>query len=101
RTNWQRMLKNEVPDLDIESEVSRVIEMIPAEFVDRVLPERVVHEFEYPSLGWPSKVRSYNLGKTPVLEGTLMAIKGQYLLFDAGVINIRSHSGHGVILEEL
>ena len=101
RTNWQRMLKNEVPDLDILSEVSRVIEMIPAEFVDLVLPERAVHEFEYPSLGWPTKVRSHNLGKSPVLEGTLMAIKGQYLLFDAGVINIRSHSGHGVILEEL
>jgi hypothetical protein len=31
----------------------------------------------------------------PVVEGKLMGIKGQYLLFDGGqVLNIRKHSGY-------
>lgn len=101
RTNWQRMLKNEVPELDLEQEADRVIQAFPDEFRPYLLPERVLHRFEYPVIRWPLKVRSHNLGKEPLLEGTLMAIKGQYLLLDSGVINIRSHSGTGVRLEVL
>jgi hypothetical protein len=101
RTNWQRMLKHEVPDTDLVAAADEVLERFPAEFLPSVLEDRRVVEFEYPSLAWPTKVRSHNLTKEPVLEGALMAIKGQYLLFDSGVINIRSHSGQMVQLEEL
>ena len=36
------------------------------------------------------------LDKTPEIEGELLGIKGQYLLLDCGVINLRSHSGFHV-----
>ena len=35
--------------------------------------------------------------KTTLIEGQLMGIKGQYLLFDEGrVLNIRKHSGYEI-----
>ncbi|OYW64651.1 MAG: hypothetical protein B7Z24_08500, partial [Pseudomonadales bacterium 32-42-5] len=42
----------------------------------------------------PEKVKSHNLDKTPVIRGTLQGIKGQYLILDTGVINIRKYSGY-------
>jgi hypothetical protein len=34
----------------------------------------------------------------PNIEGTLMGIKGQYLIFDTGVINIRKYAGYHLAL---
>ncbi|HEX4940668.1 MAG TPA: DUF2797 domain-containing protein, partial [Candidatus Kapabacteria bacterium] len=55
-----------------------------------------VVQIEYPVLQYPVKVSSINLDKTPLLQGTLLGIKGQYLMFDTGVINIRKYSGYEV-----
>lgn len=41
---------------------------------------------------YPAKINSFNLDKDPVAEGTLLGIKGQYLMFDSGVINIRKYT---------
>ena len=51
---------------------------------------------DYPVLEWPVKVSSHNLDKTPEIEGTLLGIKGQYLMFDTGVINIRKYGGYNL-----
>ena len=40
------------------------------------------------------RIAGYNLDKNPSLEGRLDAIKGQYLLLDNGVINIRKYAGY-------
>jgi hypothetical protein len=101
RTNWQRMLKHEVPPLDLAQEAERVVAAFPDEFREFLLADRPHYRFDFPHQAWPAKVRSHNLEKEPQLEGTLTAIKGQYLLLDSGVINIRSHSGTGVRLEVL
>ena len=45
-------------------------------------------------LEYPTKVKSFNLDKQPELEGTLLGIKGQYLIFDTGVINMRKYAGY-------
>ncbi len=37
-----------------------------------------------------------NFDKNPMVEGTLMGIKGQYMMFDTGVINIRKYGGYNV-----
>ncbi|MBT7763889.1 MAG: DUF2797 domain-containing protein, partial [Gammaproteobacteria bacterium] len=44
----------------------------------------------------PEKIVSQNFDKNPFVEGTLLGIKGQYLLFDTGVINLRKFSGYEV-----
>ncbi len=45
---------------------------------------------------YPTKVVSLDLDKTPVVEGTLLGIKGQYLILDTGVINIRKFTAYQV-----
>jgi hypothetical protein len=55
-----------------------------------------VTSIRYPVLEFPEKIKSHNFDKNPLVEGTLMGIKGQYLMFDTGVINIRKFSSYEV-----
>jgi hypothetical protein len=105
RTNWRAMLKGDVPELDLEAERERILGLIGDDLAqlrqahgeDSV---RVVEEspqaFSYPVEVWPSKVKTHNLDKTPDVEGLLEGIKGQYLILDTGVINIRKFTGYEV-----
>jgi hypothetical protein len=36
------------------------------------------------------------LEKTPQIEGTLLGIKGQYLILDNGVLNVRKYGGYEI-----
>ena len=54
------------------------------------------YRFSYPVQQYPVKVTSFNLDKTPLVEGVLQGIKGQYLLLDTGVINIRKFTAYQV-----
>jgi len=51
-------------------------------------------EFNFPVLEYPTKIVSHNLDKNPHVEGQLLGIKGQYLILDTGVINIRKYTGY-------
>ena len=51
-------------------------------------------EISYPVDAYPTKVVSFDLDKTPVVEGTLRGIKGQYLILDTGVINLRKYTAY-------
>ncbi|MCW8998962.1 MAG: DUF2797 domain-containing protein, partial [Kangiellaceae bacterium] len=53
-------------------------------------------QINYPVLEFPTKIVSHNFDKNPLVEGTLMGIKGQYLIFDTGVINIRKFTSYEV-----
>ena len=53
-----------------------------------------IQQFEYPVLAYPEKVKSHNLEKQPLLEGQLLGIKGQYLILDHCVINMRKYTGY-------
>jgi hypothetical protein len=55
-----------------------------------------VQEIEYPIIEVPEKFSSFSFDKTKTVEGVLMGIKGQYLIFDTGVINMRKHQGYEI-----
>lgn len=56
-----------------------------------------VVEFAYPVVAWPARVVPMTLDKVPNIEGTLVAIKGAYLVWDTGIaLNVRSHAGYEV-----
>jgi hypothetical protein len=76
---------------EIDDEVKDDLEVIAS-------PDKV-QEFQYPAKQYPSKVVSFNLDKNPVLDGQLNAVKGQYLILDSGVINIRKYAGYLVNIE--
>ena len=53
-----------------------------------------VDAFVYPVLQWPARVKPVTLEKMPVIDGTLVAIKGAYLVWDTGAaLNVRAHAG--------
>ena len=54
------------------------------------------YSISYPVTEYLEKIVSHNFDKEPVVEGTLLGIKGQYLIFDTGVINLRRFSGYEV-----
>ena len=56
-------------------------------------------EIVYPVLEHPTKVRSHDLDAKGPLEGTLLGIKGQYLILDVAVINVRKYQGYVLELD--
>ena len=106
RTNWRSMLKNEVEETDLyrlfESLWPEVSEHLDAELLDDAellaSPDATLG-IDYPALAYPQKITSFNLDKNPLAEGRLQAIKGQYLLLDSGVINIRKYGGYLVSMQ--
>ena len=98
KTHWTRMLKGNPEGFDLAAAVERVVARLTDWNVEGVLPEteRAEHRFEYPVLVWPEKVKSFNLDKEPEAGGVLQGIKGQYLVFDGGVINLRKYAGYKV-----
>lgn len=94
KTNWRRMLRNDLEDLDLREWRERLIPYLPEEIPKSCISDANELELDFPVLRYPEKIKSLNLDKTPEYEGTLKGIKGQYLLFeDDTVFNIRSNEG--------
>ncbi len=98
KTNWQRMLKNEFDaSIDLEDEKWTLHDQLPADLTQYFSENDEIIEINYPVLEYPVKVKSMTFDKEPRIEGKLLGIKGQYLLFDGGrVLNIRKHVGYEV-----
>tara|TARA_B100001113_G_scaffold351095_1_gene349472 strand:- start:678 stop:1469 length:792 start_codon:yes stop_codon:yes gene_type:complete len=97
RTAWQKMLKNDIPNIDLITEKNRIVNLLPTQYHQYLLTDTHFDSFDYPVNHYPQKVKSINLDKIPLYNGVLTGIKGQYLLFSDGfVLNIRKHSGYEV-----
>ncbi|PKP46248.1 MAG: hypothetical protein CVT95_07255, partial [Bacteroidetes bacterium HGW-Bacteroidetes-12] len=61
--------------------------------------ENKIIQLNYPVLHYPVKVTSIGFEKQPEYEGKLVGIKGQYLIFENGIVlNIRKYTGYVVTL---
>lgn len=100
KTNWRKMLQNNAEAVDWEKARNLAIDSIPNDLKPYVVREITeIQSLTFPVLQYPEKVKSLNLSKTPLYEGKLMGIKGQYLIFeDATVFNVRSNEGQCVRL---
>jgi hypothetical protein len=96
KTNWQRMLKNEVDQtIDLIDEKWTLHDQLPQDLTRYFTDDDEVVELNYPVLNYPSKVKSVSFEKTELISGKLVGMKGQYLLFENGeVLNIRKHTGY-------
>ncbi|MCX2719087.1 DUF2797 domain-containing protein [Lentiprolixibacter aurantiacus] len=99
KTNWRKMLTNEVDDEDLLAWRDRLKPYVPAETMEYFLDKGGEIHMDFPVLQYPEKVKSLNLSKTPSYKGKLKGIKGQYLIFeDSTVFNVRSNEGYYVSL---
>lgn len=99
KTNWRKMLQGDVPDIDLLALRSEVLELVPEVYKPFILREEEMVEFTYPQLESIQKIKSYNLDKQPLIEDRLIGIKGQYLIFEGAVINMRKYSGYHISIE--
>ncbi|MDD5461674.1 MAG: DUF2797 domain-containing protein [Methylococcales bacterium] len=106
KTSWQQMLKNQVEPIDLaakrdelmalcEAELAEMIQRFGRQAIELLSGEQPV-DIHFPVDNYPAKIKSFNFDKNPEVSGILHGIKGQYLLLDTGVINIRKFSGYEV-----
>ena len=109
RTDWRKMLRGTPNHIDLadkrdelfetcKKEIDEVIAESGTEAVTYLESEKTVN-VEFPVSTYPAKVSSFNFDKTPEIEGVLNGIKGQYLILDSGVLNIRKFGGYRVQLQ--
>jgi len=104
RTNWRALLKGEAEPLDLAAireqlfdHCAEGLRELQQRFgLQAIQPVSDIEpiEIRYPVQAYLAKITSFDLDKTPVVEGTLQGIKGQYLIFDTGVINIRKYTAY-------
>jgi hypothetical protein len=101
KTNWRKMLQNDVEQVDLIAERLKVEHLIPSEVQEYFYTTKNdLYEINFPVLEYPKKINSLSLDKTPNFEGKLTGIKGQYLIFENGtVFNIRGSEGYVVRIE--
>lgn len=114
RTNWRAMLKGPADPLDLQATAQELLEMngsrvsaLQEQFgIQAIQPlagvkseetdKSAVLNIDYPVIEYPVKVTSRSFDKESLIEGTLLGIKGQYLILDNGVVNIRKHTAYQV-----
>jgi hypothetical protein len=108
KTAWQRMLKG-VPDTidlahardhlqhECQQEITDLLTNHGDDAVQFLANDQII-AINYPVTTYPEKVKALNLDKTAEITGTLQGIKGQYLIFDSGVLNVRKYSGYKIRL---
>ncbi len=100
KTHWMKMLKNELAEeLDVMKVKEELLQIMNDKYNEFHSADDEIIEINYPVIEFPTKVKSHNLDKLPELKGKLMGIKGQYLIFEGGiVINLRKYSGYHITL---
>jgi len=109
KTNWRAMLKGETENLDLEqhrqhllAECSEEIQALQDRFgihAISILTGMKSISIDYPVESYPATVTSLNFDKETKIEGKLEGIKGQYLILDCGVLNVRKFGGYEVNLQ--
>ena len=101
KTNWRKMLTNDIVFTDLIKERKKLLLLLPYEVREYFhLEKNDLYEMNYPVLEYPNKINSLSLDKTPNFKGKLTGIKGQYLIFEDGtVFNVRSSEGYIVRIE--
>ncbi|MDA0978669.1 MAG: DUF2797 domain-containing protein [Proteobacteria bacterium] len=106
KTHWQKMLKSEDQHIDLEAareqlmadvkpHLDPVIQRFGIQAI-QPLTDADVQTFVFPVAQYPEKVTSLSFDKTGTVSGKLQGIKGQYLILDSGVINLRRFTSYEI-----
>jgi hypothetical protein len=103
------MLKGETEELDLEQQKQHLItecmediqglqDRFGIHAISNLTGMKTV-SIDYPVENYPRTITSLNFDKEQQIEGTLQGIKGQYLILDTGVLNIRKFGGYEISLK--
>lgn len=100
KTDWRKLLRGDPEPIDLLATKQKILEEFGLGPIGDLQPATDdVTTFRYPVVAYPEKVVSLNLEKDGAVSGVLQGIKGQYLIFDKGVINIRKYTGYHIVFE--
>ncbi|MCF5511986.1 DUF2797 domain-containing protein [Pseudomonas sp. PA-3-6H] len=110
KTNWRALLKGDAQAVDLKQVRDGLFascaegllglqERFGLQAIQTIADIEPI-EIRYPVEQYPTKIVSFNLDKNPIAEGTLLGIKGQYLIFDTGVINIRKYTAYQLAVHQ-
>ncbi|HQQ63228.1 MAG TPA: DUF2797 domain-containing protein [Pseudomonadales bacterium] len=108
KTDWRALLRNDAIPVDLLACRDRLLQQTAADIQAlqnryglhalQLLHENHVREFSYPVSRYPEKTSTLNFDKDPLVSGELLGIKGQYLLFANGALNIRKFTAYEIAL---
>ena len=94
KTNWRKMLKNDVVDESLLEWSEKLRQYIPEEALEYYIESNSETNLKFPVKYYPEKPKSLNIKKEKNYNGKLVGIKGQYLIFeDDTVFNVRANEG--------
>ena len=97
KTNWRKMLTSNFEEADIIKNKKIALDELGSEFEEFFKTDSEVMKFSYQIDKSIDSVKSVSLKKSDDIEGKLIGIKGQYLIFeDSSVFNVRSNEGYVV-----
>lgn len=106
KTNWRAMLKGDVDRIDLIAERDRLLLECKNEIASlqqdhglqaiQAIEDALPLDIGYPVEEFPTKITSLNFDKQAEITGVLKGIKGQYLILDTGVLNIRKFGGYHI-----
>ena len=109
RTDWRAMLKGDPSQLDLLVKRDRLLGEASVDLAQcqlkigsasmRLVEGAQEARFKYPVLVYPEKIKAHNFDKKARVEGCLQGVKGQYMILDTGVLNIRKFAGYEVDLQ--
>lgn len=100
KTQWKQMLLSATADIDLLEEKKKVIALLPDELKQYLTIDDRVCDILYPGNYDFDKIYQQHFDGSEELSGTLIAIRGQYLIFRQGfATNIRRHNGYKVELK--
>lgn len=105
KTNWRTLLKGDGEPMELEARFAELLPLVENKIAEikqqfgddaiEILSEAIT-PISYPVNQHPTKITSHNFDKNPEVTGILQGIKGQYMIFDTGVINIRKFTSYEV-----
>ncbi len=106
KTDWRALLRADTQTVDLTAVREQLLQGIQQEVATlqntfglqavNLLSDESEQHFVYPIQHYAEKVSTHNFDKTPVVEGELLGIKGQYLLLDTGALNVRKFTAYEV-----
>ncbi len=110
KTSWQQMLKKQPSPIDLVAQRDLLLELCAPELTEirrqfestalELLLDEPVVDIQFPVDHYPKKLKSFNFDQQAEVSGILQGIKGQYLLLDTGVLNIRKFTGYELEFSE-
>lgn len=100
KSSWQKLISSDSEEIDLIAESNRILSYLDLKKLNiegKILSTNLTR-IKYPISRYPSLKKSLKPEPGKNLESILLGIKGQYLLFEEGGMNIRSLEGYSVKL---